>query len=238
MSDFDIVNDTPIDQLSQVIAGMEPADRERAKARLRGHKVLEMGAIAAEWREKQMPANMAQPMAVRIKMWDKTAVAGAWFLLDRSVPGHRAIRPGEIVVVDMAEPLIRQSFAKGFLEVVESAPTRPIVYAEQRHARLLDPIKRPGQRTPPAHIAAARDEAAELLAEIREQYAATQATQPQSDLPKAVQTQLRAMQLEKRVKAEFGEVDETEVSHQLAPDETPVKDEQSVNVRTRARPKK
>lgn len=204
-SNFDFVNDTPIEHLPQVMATLGESDRARARARLRGHKALAQEGEATLWRQKQMPENMEQPMAVRIKMWQGSAVVGSWFITDRSVPGAREVRPSEVVVVDMKDDVFRRSFAKGFLEVVESAPTRPIVYDSKQHARLLDPIVRPGRRTPKAHVDAARDEAGVTLAKIREQYAASQLPS-NSDLPKAAQAQLRAIQLEKQVQAELGDV--------------------------------
>ena len=215
MTEID-VDSIPVEQLSKKLSAMGAEDRTRAKARLREHKESMMEVIADEWLEKQKPANMARPMAVRIKTWHNgDAAFGAWELLGQKIPGWRSVRPDEIVVVDMANNDVRTSMAKNIIELTTEAPTRPLVYPSKFAAEVLDPVKRKFKKVPKAHVDQALQQVAPVLQEIRTQYveAMTRRVEDPQIPPQAAQ-QLQQLQIQREVTSdqnpEFDTVVETD----------------------------
>jgi len=209
-TDLQIVYDTPIEKLSAMLPSFTADQRVAAKERLRTHGAEMNEAVRDEWLKKQRPSNMQQPMKVRIRVSDSgDARYSAWCILNRNVPGYRHILPGEVVIVDMADPMIRRSFAKRIIELTDEAPTRPIVYEtamQAQAARQIMRVRPSRSQIPEAHVANAEQEIFEFMRDLIDEYRSVEKDAPAkkapSEMPPAVALQLQALEVERETAAE------------------------------------
>lgn len=209
-TDLQIVYDTPIEKLSALLPSLTADQRVAAKERLRTHGAEMNEAVRDEWLKKQRPKNMQQPMPVRLRETDSGAPRYSnWCLLSRNVPGYRHILPGEVVIVDMADPMIRQSFAKRIIELTDEAATRPIVFETGMQAeasKQLVRIRPSRSQLPAAHVEQAENEIAAFMTELIEEYRETQKAAKKvtkaDSLPPSIELQVKAMEVEQQVDAD------------------------------------
>lgn len=142
-NNFDIAS-IPIDQLERMpLRVFDPESRSAVKARLAANRA----EIYAEERERRLnalqPENMSKPFKVRITMWgDEPRFGSAEFMSNR-IEGYRALRPGEVVCVDLDDPIVLKLFQKQVIELTNEPITRPMIYAESEECECTHPSRQP-----------------------------------------------------------------------------------------------
>jgi len=224
MSEFDIVHDTPIEQLPNLLPSLTPDQRVAAKARIKATRKASFEAEKDRLLEKQRPKNMGRPFALKIKEWRSDPVCGSIFLVPSRIPGSRKLAAGEIIILDLDDDVVRDNMAWGHLEIVDEPPTRPLIYPHTEWAKVTDPRASRLNKFQPAYVAKVQSEVAKLCRELYNELVQVQrenddAERAERAAPPEMLSQLQQQRIEKELASEKNAEDPPKATFETGEDD-------------------